>query len=250
MGGGGRGARIQPLAVLGGSNAFWEIQELVNDINQAGERYEIAVVLDDDQNSWGRDLGGVSVSGPLERAGELGEDIRFVFGIGSYRTRLIRRDILERIGLSDDRFETLVHPTAKIFSTASLGHGCIIHVGTAVFSGARIESFAIISALSVIATNNLVGRGALIGSGVITADQASIGCYAHVGQGVLVAERCEVGPGAQIGMGGVVMQDVRPGAFGLGNPLRFLDRIDVPAEIQKEWEKSKVAFQPKKRQGG
>lgn len=233
---------VQPLVVLGASNAFQEIQELVRDINASRERYEIIGILDDDPELRGRDIGGVSVSGPLEQARGLGGDVRFVFGIGSYRTRILRRGILARVDLPDDRFETLVHPTAKIFSTASLGHGCIIHFGTVVFSGTKVDSFAIISAVSVIATNNLVGRGALIGSGVIMADQAAIGCFAHVGQGTLVGEGCEVGPGAQIGIGSVVLQNVKAGAFGIGSPLRFLDRTDVPVEMRDEWEVSKEAF--------
>lgn len=236
-------AGVQPLVVLGASNAFWEIHELVRDINARADRYEIVGILDDDDSTWGRALGGAPVSGPLEEAGEFPDDVRFVFGIGSYRTRILRRTILERVGLPDDRFETLVHPMAKVFSSASVGHGCIIHFGSVVFSGAKIEAFAIVSAISVIATNNLVGRGALVGSGVITADEAAIGCYAHVGQGVLVAERCEIGPGAQIGMGGVVLKNVKAGAFGIGSPLRFLDRIDVPIEIQREWDLSRETFQ-------
>lgn len=234
---------VQSLVVLGASNAFWEVRELVSDINVRRERYRIVGVLDDDPTSWGRRLDGVPVSGPLEKALDFSDEVRFIFGIGSYRTRIIRREILERTGLADCRFETLIHPTAKIFSTASVGDGCIVHFGTVVFGGARLDSFAIVSAMSVIATNNLVGRGALIGSGVITADEAAIGCYAHVGQGVLIAEHREVGPGAQIGIGGVVMQDVKPGAFGLGSPLRFIDRVEVPAEILREWDDSKQSFQ-------
>jgi carbonic anhydrase/acetyltransferase-like protein (isoleucine patch superfamily) len=234
---------IQSLVVLGASNAFWEIHELVQDVNERAPRYRIIAVLDDDSAAWGRSIAGVPVAGSLESARDYPDEVGFVFGIGSYRTRLARRAILSRVALPDERFVTLVHPTAKVFSTAAVAHGCIIHYGTVIFGQTTLEPFVIVSATSVIATNNLLGRGALVGSGVITAHRAAIGCYAHIGQGTLIGERCEVGPGAQIGMGGVVLQHVKAGAFGIGNPLRFIDRVEVPAEIAAEWQDSKDKFQ-------
>jgi serine acetyltransferase len=239
----GERARVseRPLVILGGGSGFWELSELVADINRAEPRFRIVGVLDDAVDLWGTDLAGVPVSGPLEKAREYPSVVRFVFGIGTYRTRMLRRPLLERVGLPDERYETLVHPTAKVFSTASVGPGCIVHYGTVVFNHSRLDPFVIVSASCVIATHNLIGRGALLGSGVITGYLAAIGCYAHVGQGVLVGERCEVGAGAQIGMGSVVLQSVKPGAFAIGSPLRFIDKVEVPPEVSADWELSRAA---------
>ena len=38
---------MQKLVIIGGSNAFWEISELIQDINKIENRYEIIAVLDD-----------------------------------------------------------------------------------------------------------------------------------------------------------------------------------------------------------
>jgi sugar O-acyltransferase (sialic acid O-acetyltransferase NeuD family) len=230
------------LVVLGAGNALDEVAELVADINAAGGELRLVGALDDAPHLHGTTSGAIRVEGPLSLATRMPAETRFVFAVGSYRTRMVRPQILQRLALPEERFHTLVHPSAKIFSSASLGHGCIVHHGSVVFGGSRLEPFVVVSALSVIATNNLVGRGALIASGVITTDRAAIGPCAHIGQGVLVAENCEIGAGAQIGMGALVMQNVKAGAFGIGTPLRFLDRVEVPAAMQEEWERSKARF--------
>lgn len=234
----------QQLVIVGAGSGYWELLDLVDDINRSdGSRnYKIAGVIDDNPATWGKTLGSANVFGPLESAADFPEEVQFVFGIGSYRTRISRRDLLGRLALPIERFETLIHPSAKIYSTSSVSRGCIIHFGSVIFNHSLVEPFSIISANCVIATQNHLGTGALLGSGVITTQAVSIGSFSHVGQGALIGERCEIGAGAQIGMGGVVLQSVKTGVFAIGNPLRFIDRIEVPEEITNQWETEKAAF--------
>jgi acetyltransferase EpsM len=226
---------VKEVVILGGSNAFWEISELIYDINTVKLQYKIIAVLDDSPNLIGNQLGEFIVDGPLEKAKEFSEDVYFVFAIGSFRTRLIRNEILKRLAFQDERYVTLIHPTSKIFSTAQIGQGCIVHYGTVVFNHTKVESFCVIAANCVIAVSNLLGRGCLFGSNVTTTTGVKIGSFSFIGSSTSIVENVEIGPGAQIGMASLVLKDIPAGAFVLGNPPRLLDKVEVSDEIIENW---------------
>lgn len=233
---------MERLVILGGGNGFWEVLELVRDINDSAPSYEVVAVLDDRTELRGKRLAGIPVHGTIDVASSFQDDVRFVCAIASPAIRLEREAIVARAGVPESRFATLVHPRAKVFSTASLGVGCIVHCHSVIFSHTRVGPFVLISANNVIGTNNLIGRGALLASSIATTDRVRIGNCAHVGQGVLISEGREVGPGAQVGMGSVVLKDIAPGAFVLGFPPRFIDRVEVSPVVLAEWEDAKAAF--------
>lgn len=230
---------MQKIVIIGGSHAYWEIKELISDINSVKNTYEVIGVLDDDKSLIGKKYDGITVDGPIDKATEYGEDVKFVFAIGSFRTRIIRSQILARLNISDERFVTLIHPTAKIFSSSIVKHGCIIHYGTVIFNHSVVECFSVIAANCVIAVGNYIGRGALFGSNVTTTTGAKIGSYSFIGSSSSIGENIEIGPGAQIGMGSLILKNIVPGSFVLGNPIRVLDKIDIPESIITEWDLNK-----------
>lgn len=227
---------MQQLVIIGGSNAFWEISELISDINQIEPQYEIIAVLDDSPELIGKNYGTLIVEGPIEKAKDYCREVMFVFAIGSYKTRIIRQAILERLGIAEERFISLIHPSAKIFSTATIGHGCIIHFGTVVFNHTKVESFVVIAANCVIAVSNYIGKGALFGSNITTTTGVKVGSFSFIGSSTSIGEQVIIGPGAQIGMGSLVLKNITEGAFVLGNPPRMLDKIFVSHEIVSDWE--------------
>ena len=231
---------IKEIVILGGSNAFWEISELISDINAVEPQYRIIAVLDDSPNLIGNQLGELKVDGPLDKAKNFSENVYFVFAIGSFRTRLIRSDIIKRLAIRDERYVTLIHPTAKIFSTSRIGHGCIVHYGTVVFNHTKIESFCVIAANCVIAVSNLLGRGCLFGSNITTTTAVRIGSFSFIGSSTSVGENVEIGPGAQIGMASLILKDIPAGAFVLGNPPRLFDKVEVSDEIVENWKQIKI----------
>jgi len=227
---------IQDLVILGASNAFWEIHELIEDINAKHIRYKIIAVLDDNENLWGLKYGNLTVDGPIDKINFFEQNVKAVLAIGSYRTRIIRSGIIQRLNLPLNRYETLIHPTAKIFSTVKVESGCIIHFGTIIFNHSVIDSFSVISANCVIGVDNLIGKGALLGSNVTTTTGVKIGSFSFIASSVSISEGLEVSPGAQIGLGSIIFKNIKAGCFILGNPSRVIDKIEVPTEIINEWE--------------
>ena len=228
------------LVILGAGYAYWEIFDLVLDINAKGEeQFEIIAALDDNQAQWGKDFDGVPVDGPLEKAHEFAEDVKFVLAIGSHRTLSLRHQIIKRLALPLERFQTLIHPTAKVFSTAIVGPGCIIHYGSVIFSLSVLKPFVIVSANCVVAVKNLIGTGAMLGSTITLTTGVRIGSYAFVGSSTSIAENIEIGPCAKVGMTSNVFKRVKPGVTIFGHPSKFLGKIEVEQEILDLWEKEK-----------
>ena len=226
---------MDEIVIIGAGNAFWEISELIDDINAITPKYKIIGVLDDNKSMNGKTLGEVKVIGAIDRAKDFDKKVKFVFAIGSYKTRLLRKKLLERIGIEEERYVTLVHPTAKVFSTASINHGCVIHYGSVIFNHSVIDSFCTISANCVIGVGNLIGKGALLGSNITTTTGVKIGSFSFVGSSCSIAENKEIGAGAYIGMGSSIFKNIPPGTFVLGNPIKALNKVEVEKEIIDIW---------------
>jgi sugar O-acyltransferase (sialic acid O-acetyltransferase NeuD family) len=220
--------------VILGASAFPEIAELIRDINHGASRYAVRCLLDDDPARLGSAVEGVPVTGPLDLWVDH-PDALFVMGIGSFRTRMARHAILTRLAIPDDRWASLVHPAAKIYSTASVGAGAIVHHGAVVANGARLGRWVIVLWNTVVGADAQVGDGAMLTSNVTTNSGVRIGPYAFVGAGSAVAERVEVGPGAMVAMGSRVLRDVPAGVFQFGEPPRVLGREPVPDDVIRSW---------------
>ena len=228
-------SKLQPLVFLGASTAFQEISELINDLNRVQERYEIIAVLDDNTHLHGSDLGNVPVVGSLEMVHQYSE-AQFVFGIGSYQTRLTRFEILKRLKLPDERFVALVHPGAKVYPNVKIGPGCIIHLGVVISNDVVLDPFSIVTFNAVVGPYSKIGRCAMVTTMAMVLSGVQIGACAFIGASSCLAERIKIGPGAMVGMATAVFRNVAPGAFVLGNPARVLYSVKVPADVLEGWE--------------
>ncbi len=217
-----------------GASALPEVLQLVRDIKAEHEQFRVVAALDDDPSLQGTEIEGTPVTGPLAACAEY-PDASFVLTIGSYRSRLLRAEILDRLGLPRARFASLVHPGAKVYETAEVGPGSIIHFGAVIANGSRLGCHNIVLWNSVIGAGNLLGDGVMVTSGVVTNSGAKIGSFAFIGSGSRVAEDVVVGPGAMVAMGSNVFRDVPPGVFQMGEPPRVLSREEVSDKLIQEW---------------
>lgn len=224
----------EDVVFLGASTAFREISEVIHDLNRVSERYRIVALLDDNESLHGSSIDGVPVAGPLA-AVELYPDAKLVFGIGSFRTRMIRRQLQERLAQPPERFLTLVHPAAKVYPDAVVGAGSIIHLGSVIANGAQLGPCSIVTFNAVVGPYCKVGHSAMVTTAVVLLTGVEVGSCAFIGASSCVAEGVRIGPGAMVGMGTHVYRDVRPGAYILGSPPRELSRDEVPPELLSGW---------------
>lgn len=221
---------LRPMLFLGASTAFLEIQEIIHDINRVKPRHQIVGLLDDDPSRHGEVVDGVPVLGPLELARDHPE-ADLVFGIGSHGTRLQRHRIIERLGLLDERFVSLVHPLAKVYPSAYIGPGSIIHSNVVLANDVRLDGFNVVTFGAVVGPYTHLCRFAMVTSMAVVLSRVELGPGSFVGAGSCIRDGIRVGAGALIGMAAAVFRNVDEGAVMLGNPARTSYRVRVPSEL-------------------
>ena len=235
--------KITPIVIIGAGFAYWEIFDLIQDINLKTKKFEIVSILDDNNDIIGKTFNNIKVDGPIkEKINRFNSETKFVFAIGSVNSRLGRKKIIDSLNLDSNRFATLIHPTCKIYSSVKIGEGCIIHFGCIVLAQTVIENFTLLSACCVIGVKNLIGEGCLFASSITTATDIKIGSYSFIGAGAVIAPNIEIAAGSMIGLGSCLFRDTNEGEFTLGNPARVIKREEVDNDISELWKKNKSNF--------
>jgi sugar O-acyltransferase (sialic acid O-acetyltransferase NeuD family) len=216
-------ARTEQIIILGTGGSCVDILDIVHAINRAARtpRYECVGFLDDNPGSWDCDVQGLRVLGPLEAASRFPE-ARFVNGIGSQFNFWNKPAIVARTGLPPDRFETLVHPTASVSPSSSIGAGTVLFPNVTVSSNARVGSHVIILAGSVVNHDDVVGDYTCVTSGVCISGGVRIGQSCYLGANSSIINGIEIGDHCLVGIGSVVLDDVQANSVVVGNPARFL----------------------------
>jgi sugar O-acyltransferase (sialic acid O-acetyltransferase NeuD family) len=218
---------MKKIAILGTGGNCIDILDTLLDINDQRDDpvYECIGFLDDNPAKWNQSFYGVPVLGPLMRAQEILECF-FVFGIGSVSNFWKRADILAGTGIPDERFETIVHPTASVSRFATLGIGTVIFQNVTITSGAHIGRHVSILPNSIISHDDRIGDFTCIAGGVCVSGNVQVGPGCYLGTNATIKDGVRIGKACLVGMGSVVLQDVPANTVVVGNPARFLRHTD------------------------
>jgi sugar O-acyltransferase (sialic acid O-acetyltransferase NeuD family) len=211
------------IIIFGTGGNCIDILDTLNDINDARGKqvYECAGFLDDDEKKWGTKISGAHVLGPLASASKY-DDCFFINGIGSPSNFWRKREIIARAGLSEERFETIIHPTASVSRLARLGHGVVVFQNVTITSNAVIGNHVIILPTSVISHDCVVGDYTCITGGVCVSGGVKMGHSCYVGTHASIKGNLTLGDCVLVGMGSVVLQDIPANSVVVGNPAHFL----------------------------
>jgi sugar O-acyltransferase (sialic acid O-acetyltransferase NeuD family) len=204
-----------PLLVLGTRPFSAEIADLAGD---AG--YEVVGFVE----NLSRERCDDTLEGlPIHWIDELGDLVAThlaVCGLGTTRRSIFVEQAADR-GL---RFATVIHPTARVSRTSSIGEGSIVSAGVTVASHAVVGRHVLLNRGALVGHHTVVGDYASIMAGANVAGHCRIGEQVFLGMGSIVIDHISVGPGSVVGAGAVVTKDV-PGS---------VEVIGVPARIAKE----------------
>lgn len=214
---------MKNIVILGTGGNCIDILDALWDINEAtgSPVYTCVGFLDDNQEKWDQVIHGVRVLGPLAMANQL-DDSDFVFGIGSAANHWNRDQILLKAAIEDERFATVVHPTASVSRLAHLGCGCVIFQNATVTSGATLGRHVLVLPNSVISHDDVIGDFACIAGGACVSGDVRIGEGCYIGTNAAIKDGVTVGARSLVGMGAVVIGDVPDGSVVVGSPARFL----------------------------
>jgi len=214
------------IIILGTGGNCIDILDAMLDINdaQGKQNYECIGFLDDNQQKWSRSFYGVKVLGPLSSAKEH-SDCFFVFGIGSISNFWRRQEILLTTGVPDERFETIIHPTASVSRMAKIGRGSIVLPHVTIATSAVIGKHVYVLPNSIISHDDMIGDFSTIASGVCISGNVHIGFSCYIGTNAAIRDGVTIGDTSLVGMSSVVLKDVSENTVVAGNPSKFLRKV-------------------------
>jgi len=140
--------------------------------------------------------------------------------VGDLRVRLEMFERCRRLGF---RLVNVIEPTVNLASDVKLGEGIVISCGTIVLTAVELGDYAFVGTGVNILHDTVIGSNCVIGGGSTIGASVTVGRNVAFGVGVQVASgRKHIGDNASIGAGSVVLKDVPPNAFVLGNPARAI----------------------------
>ncbi|HWR03147.1 MAG TPA: NeuD/PglB/VioB family sugar acetyltransferase [Humidesulfovibrio sp.] len=217
-------AKPTKIVLIGAGGNSLEALDAICAGREAGLPISCVGILDDNPELTGQNIFGVPVLGRVEDAGRM-PDVRFVLGIGSvtgYRERHLH---IDRAGLSEDRFVSVIHPSAVISPHASIGAGSIILQNAVVCSSAVVGRHVLVLPNTTVNHNCVVEDYACLGGHVCVSGNVRIGKSAYIGSGSSILSNVRIGDEALVGLGAVVIRDVDPRTVVVGNPAKFLRTV-------------------------
>ena len=124
----GNGRSARPLLLVGTGGFARETLELVNALNRVEPTWHVVGMLDDDPATHGRDVLGFAVVGPSAAVHDH-PDALVAACVASPDDPMRRLALVARLDLPAERYATLVHPTAVVPTSASIGPGSVVHAG-------------------------------------------------------------------------------------------------------------------------
>ena len=138
-----------------------------------------------------------------------------------------RRKVAESLLAQGAEFLTLVHPTAIVSPTATIGEGAIICPYAIVSDSASTGHCALVN------YHASLGHDASTGDYAVLSPYATLGGNAHIGDDVFLGMHASVGPGRRVGSRSKVsanscaLTDVRDDSLVFGSPGRVAPRFNV-----------------------
>ncbi|MEZ5292751.1 MAG: hypothetical protein R2745_16845 [Vicinamibacterales bacterium] len=120
------------------------------------------------------------------------------------------------------RFTTIVHASAAISSTSSLGPGVHVNSLVSVAAHAVLDRFVSLNRHVSIGHHARLGEFVTVNPGANVAGYTTIGAGTLIGMGANVVDGITIGPGTVVCAGAVVTRDLPGGVVARGNPCRVV----------------------------
>lgn len=202
--------QVRDLLVVGAGGFARETVEAVRAVNAVRPTWRLLGLLDDRTALHGSEVGGVPVIGAIELV-HVHASALIVLTTGRPDNYVSRPLIAARLGLPDHRYATIVHPTATVGVTCSVGAGSVLL--------AHVDLTADVA----------VGRHVAVMPQVVLPHDVRVDDFATLASGVRLGGACHIAEGAYIGAGACLRENVTVGARALVGMASLLTR-NVPSE--------------------
>ena len=182
---------MKKIIIIGSGGHAAEIVDYINYINSISSEiiYEITGIIDESKSFYNHYMFKNKFLGNLKNH-TVTQDNYYVIAIGNLD---IRKKIIEDLKIKNANFETIIHPTALISSTAEIGKGCLISHNVSIGPKVIISDFCILNSRSTIGHDSQIGENNFIGPKVVTGGFSKIGNHNFLGTNVSVLPKINIG---------------------------------------------------------
>jgi sugar O-acyltransferase (sialic acid O-acetyltransferase NeuD family) len=214
--------------VLVGSGGFGrETAEAVRALTSTGIPWRLLGFIDDDPARAGEVIDGTPVLGGRDELKRL-PDARVVVCTGRPDNYVSRPRIVSELGLPPERYATIIHPSAVVSATSSVGVGTVLLACTVLTAAVRVGAHVAIMPHVTLTHDDVVEDFATLASRSALGGGVRIGRCAYIGAGAIVGEQRMVGELALVGMGAVVTKNVPPQEVWAGVPAYRMRAATLP----------------------
>lgn len=155
----------------------------------------------------------IPVTGPLEKAREIENDLFIAIGNADIRKKLMET-------LSEKHFPVLIHPNAVIGGDVHIGDGSVVTAGTVINPCTIIGKGVIINTCSSVDHDCVIHDHVHVSVGAHVCGNVEIGEGTWIGAGSTISNNVTICAGCVIGAGAVVVHNINiPGTY-IGVPAR------------------------------
>ena len=184
-----------------------------------GDHFELVCFVDDEVSKY-----GVYDGIPITSRSAIAEhpDALILAVPGSPTSYKRRKEFIDSLNLSLDRFATVVHPNASVSKLATIGRNTLIMAGVVITSNAKIGDHVCILPNSVVHHDSIVENYSLVGSGVVIAGGTVVHQNCYIGSRSSLINGITVGEFTLVGMGSNVVSSIESHSVIVGNPAKPL----------------------------
>ncbi|WP_459501259.1 acetyltransferase [Bacillus sp. C1] len=193
--------------------------KVIKDMIDANKHFNVIAFFDDRYQSL--DKHEEIYYGPISSIQILMKEIEFklIIAIGN---NVVRKKIVEQLHFDDEYYESVIHPTAVISESATIGRGVVIMANVTINADTTIGRCVIVNTASVVEHDNCIGDFVHIGpnatlTGTVTIDEGT-----QIGAGVTVIPNIKIGDWSMIGAGATVIHNIPPGCTAVGSPAKII----------------------------
>lgn len=153
-------------------------------------------------------------------------DLEFYVCLG-YSHPERKKEICKQLEKNSFSFPPLIHKTAYIQPTASIGSGVIVYPMCNVGFDVQISNGVLINMSTAIAHHTTVGRCTYISPGVTLSGNVQIGENCFFGAATAVSNGLKIGNNVKIGIGTAVTKDIDDDLSVIGNPFKIINSLNL-----------------------